>query len=68
MLKEKDFNSIPLLSVNSWEQMLNSIQSLALATNVQSVIVPFSGHWIPEERPDFVIDQLSKFFGNNNVK
>jgi hypothetical protein len=43
---------------------LNSTQ--ALAENVKSVIVPFSGHWIPEERPDFVLDQLSKFFGNNN--
>ena len=45
---------------------LNSIQ--ALATNVHGVIVPLSGHWIPEERPDFVIDQLSTFFGNDNVK
>ena len=35
---------------------LNSIQSLALATNVQGVIVPYSGHWIPEERPDFLIN------------
>ncbi len=41
---------------------LNSTQ--ALAENVKGVIVPFSGHWIPEERPDFVLDQLSKFFGN----
>ena len=23
--------------------------------------VPLSGHWIPEERPDFVVDQLFKF-------
>jgi pimeloyl-ACP methyl ester carboxylesterase len=45
---------------------LNSIQSLALAANVQGVIVPYSGHWIPEERPDFLLDQLSKFFGNSN--
>ena len=43
---------------------LNSTQSLA--ENVQGVIVPYSGHWIPEERPDFVLDQLFKFFGNNN--
>ncbi len=45
---------------------LNSIQSLALAANVQGVIVPYSGHWIPEERPDFLLDQLSKFFGNSS--
>jgi pimeloyl-ACP methyl ester carboxylesterase len=43
---------------------LSSLQSLA--TNVTGVIVPLSGHWIPEERQDFVIDQLFKFFGNNN--
>jgi hypothetical protein len=30
---------------------------------VKDVIVPFSGYWIPEEPPDFVIDHLSKFFG-----
>jgi pimeloyl-ACP methyl ester carboxylesterase len=38
----------------------SSLQSLA--TNVTGVTVPLSGHWIPEEQPDFVIDQLSKFF------
>jgi pimeloyl-ACP methyl ester carboxylesterase len=42
---------------------LNSTQ--ALAENVQGVIVPLSGHWIPEEQPNFVLDQLSRFFGNN---
>jgi hypothetical protein len=25
-----------------------------------------SGHGIPEEQPDFVIDQLFNFFGNSN--
>ena len=40
----------------------SSLQSLA--TNVTGVTVPLSGHWVPEERPDFVIDQLYKFFGN----
>ena len=45
---------------------LNSIQALGLATNVQGIIVPYSGHWIPEEQPDFLLDQLSKFFGNSN--
>jgi pimeloyl-ACP methyl ester carboxylesterase len=33
-----------------------------LAQNATGIIVPNSGHWIPEERPDFVLDQLSKFF------
>jgi pimeloyl-ACP methyl ester carboxylesterase len=44
---------------------LNSIQ--ALATNVHGIIVPFSGHWIPEEQPDFLVDQLFKFFGNTTT-
>jgi pimeloyl-ACP methyl ester carboxylesterase len=39
---------------------LNSTQ--ALATNVKGVTVPLSGHWIPEEQPDFVIKQLAAFF------
>jgi pimeloyl-ACP methyl ester carboxylesterase len=34
----------------------------ALAANVTGVIVPLSGHWIPEEQPDFVIKQLATFF------
>jgi pimeloyl-ACP methyl ester carboxylesterase len=42
---------------------LNSTQ--LLAANVQGVTVPLSGHWIPEEQPDFVIEQLFKFFGNS---
>ena len=40
----------------------------ALAQNVTGIKVPLSGHWIPEERPDFVVDQLFKFFGNNTTK
>jgi len=39
---------------------LSSIQSLA--SNVTGVTVPFSGHWIPEEQPEFTIQQLATFF------
>jgi pimeloyl-ACP methyl ester carboxylesterase len=35
----------------------------ALATNVTGITVPLSGHWIPEEQPQFVIQKLTKFFG-----
>jgi pimeloyl-ACP methyl ester carboxylesterase len=38
----------------------SSLQSLA--TNVTGIIVPFSGHWIPEEQPKFVVEQLLEFF------
>ena len=36
-----------------------------LAANVRGITAPLSGHWIPEEQPDFVVDQLFKFFGNS---
>jgi pimeloyl-ACP methyl ester carboxylesterase len=42
---------------------LDSMKSLA--TDVRGGIVPFSGHWIAEERPDFLTEQLFKFFGNS---
>src|SRR5919199_1030592 len=39
-----------------------------LAQNVTGVKVPLSGHWIPEERPDFVVNMLNNFFGGANFK
>jgi pimeloyl-ACP methyl ester carboxylesterase len=36
-----------------------------LAQNVTGITVPNSGHFIPEEQPQIVIDQLFKFFGNS---
>ena len=36
-----------------------------LSQNVQGITVPNSGHFIPEEQPKFVINQLFKFFGNS---
>jgi len=38
----------------------------AMAQNVTGIKVPLSGHWIPEEQPQFVIKQLAKFFGGSN--
>jgi pimeloyl-ACP methyl ester carboxylesterase len=35
-----------------------------LAQNVTGIKVPNSGHFIPEEQPQFLADQLLKFFGN----
>ena len=37
-----------------------------LSQNVQGITVPISGHYIPEEQPDFLIDQLFKFFGEQD--
>ncbi|MGB8448795.1 MAG: alpha/beta hydrolase [Nitrososphaeraceae archaeon] len=39
----------------------------AMAQNVTGIKVPLSGHWIPEEQPQFVIKQLAKFFGESNI-
>jgi pimeloyl-ACP methyl ester carboxylesterase len=36
------------------------------AQNVQTVVVPNSGHWIPEEQPQFFIKQLANFFSGGN--
>jgi pimeloyl-ACP methyl ester carboxylesterase len=38
-----------------------------LAQNVQGITVPNSGHFIPEERPDFVVKMLNNFFGGNST-
>jgi hypothetical protein len=38
-----------------------------LAQNVQGIKVPNSGQWIPEERPDFVVNILNNFFGGARV-
>jgi pimeloyl-ACP methyl ester carboxylesterase len=46
--------------------MLSPMQ--ALAQNVMGITVPLSGYWIPEEHPDFAINQLFKFFGNSTMK
>ena len=40
-------------------------QMQTLAQSVQVIQVPNSGHFVPEEQPGFVIDQLFKFFGNS---
>ena len=39
-----------------------------LAQNVQGITVPNSGHYIPEEQPDFVIKVLDNFFAANSTK
>ena len=42
---------------------LDSMQSLA--TDVRGGVVPFSGHWIAEEQPEYLIEQLLSFFGGS---
>ena len=35
-----------------------------VAQNVTGVKIPNSGHWIPEEQPKFLVEELAKFFGD----
>lgn len=54
---------MPVLALGgeySGNAALTSMKSLA--TNVRGGIIPLSGHWIPEERPDYLIKELAKFF------
>jgi pimeloyl-ACP methyl ester carboxylesterase len=37
-----------------------------LANNVSEIIMPFSGHWIPEEQPGPLADLLVKFFSDKS--
>jgi pimeloyl-ACP methyl ester carboxylesterase len=37
----------------------------ALSQNVTGIIVPNSGHWIPEEQPVFLVKLLNNFFSGN---
>jgi hypothetical protein len=41
----------------------NSLESAKrLAGNASVVIIPFSGHWIPEEQPELLADLILEFF------
>jgi pimeloyl-ACP methyl ester carboxylesterase len=47
---ERGFHALPLRAMKE------------LAENVRGGVVERSGHWIPEERPDYLIEQLTAFF------
>jgi pimeloyl-ACP methyl ester carboxylesterase len=38
-----------------------------LAQNVTGIIVPNSGHWIPEEQPVFLVKLFNNFFNGNST-
>jgi pimeloyl-ACP methyl ester carboxylesterase len=46
---------------------MECLQSLQrVAENVRGGLVPKSGHWVAEEAPDFIAEQLLSFFGEEN--
>jgi pimeloyl-ACP methyl ester carboxylesterase len=55
--------SMPVLALGGEYTSNAALTSMkSLAKNVRGGIIPLSGHWIAEERPDFLIEQLTKFF------
>ncbi|MFZ0511689.1 MAG: hypothetical protein WAM14_08795 [Candidatus Nitrosopolaris sp.] len=51
--------------VKKWNTVYNSIRTVA--NDVRGGVVPNSSHWIPKERPDFLIKMLENFFGGNTT-
>ena len=56
--------TMPVLALGAqmWggEAVLNSMK--LLATDVRGGGIPFTGHWIPEEQPVYLLNELAKFF------
>ncbi len=57
---------IPTFGGNTTMPSLVEYGMKLLAQNVTGITVPNSGHYIAEEQPDFVIEQLVNFFGGSN--
>jgi pimeloyl-ACP methyl ester carboxylesterase len=48
---------------------MECLQSLQrVAENARGGLVPKSGHWVAEEAPDFIAEQLLSFFGEEKTK
>lgn len=56
---------MPVLALGADKIMKgNTLKSLQqFAANVRGGIIEQCGHYVPEERPDYVIEQLLAFFG-----
>jgi pimeloyl-ACP methyl ester carboxylesterase len=42
------------LALESWQRV---------AVNVRGGVVEDAGHWIPEEKPEWALEEILKFFG-----
>src|SRR4029077_1411834 len=55
--------TMPVLAVGG-EKSFGPLQAVIMrhvATNVHELVVPGSGHWLIEERPDYTVAQIRKF-------
>src|SRR5262245_1695829 len=58
--------TMPVLTIEGDKAMGGALQAQAklVATNVTSVVLMDTGHWLMEQRPAEIKEQLRKFFGN----
>ena len=59
--------TMPVLAVGG-EKSFGSTQAAIMrniATNVTEAVVPASGHWLLEERPDYTVDLIRKFLDSH---
>jgi pimeloyl-ACP methyl ester carboxylesterase len=56
--------TIPVLAIGADHSLGAELgkQAQQYATNVRSVVIANSGHWIPEEHPQEVVQHLTSFF------
>jgi pimeloyl-ACP methyl ester carboxylesterase len=63
---------VPVLALGgerAFGRGMECLQSLQrVAENVRGGLVPKSGHWVAEEAPDFIAEQLLSFFGEEKQK
>jgi pimeloyl-ACP methyl ester carboxylesterase len=61
---------MPVLALGGERSLATLMVSMmqALAVNVSGGVVERCGHFIPEERPDYLIEQLLSFFGEDEKK
>jgi pimeloyl-ACP methyl ester carboxylesterase len=63
----KEKLEIPILTIGG-EAVIGNFTTTSfqkVANNVTGITLPNTGHFIPEERPNFLTKQILKFFGNS---
>ena len=63
----KEKLEIPILTIGGEAGIgnLTTTTYQKVANNVTGIMLPNTGHFIPEERPNFLTKQIFKFFGNS---
>ena len=57
--------TMPVLTIGAAQSFATRIADALrdVATDVTAVVADECGHWVPEERPDWLVEQLVAFFG-----